>query len=95
MSDKFDIDRVQDSCGYGVPRMDFVEDRSRLGAWVDQRSDDEIAEFLRVAAGLETIEFHRPGHLLELLPIPDRFRRITIVRPRAAGHAEYNAPLGC
>jgi hypothetical protein len=40
-----DIERVQDSCGYGVPRMDFVEDRSRLGAWVDQRSDDEIAEY--------------------------------------------------
>jgi len=40
-----DIDRVQDSCGYAVPRMDFVEDRSRLGAWVDHRSDDEIAAY--------------------------------------------------
>lgn len=40
-----DIDRVQDSCGYAVPRMDFVEDRSRLGAWVDHRSDAEIATY--------------------------------------------------
>jgi len=40
-----DIDRVQYSCGYGVPRMDYVEDRSRLDSWADARTDEDIARY--------------------------------------------------
>ena len=40
-----DVERVQDSCGYSVPKMQFVEDRSRLDAWVDQRTDADIAAY--------------------------------------------------
>ena len=40
-----DVERVQDSCGYSVPKMQFVEDRSRLDAWVDQRTDADIASY--------------------------------------------------
>ena len=40
-----DVERVQDSCGYSVPKMHFVEDRSRLDAWVDQRTDADIAAY--------------------------------------------------
>jgi len=40
-----DIERVQDSCGYAVPKMDFVEDRTRLDTWVSQRTDDDIAQY--------------------------------------------------
>lgn len=37
-----DIDRTSNSCGYSVPFMDFVDDRSRLLEWTDARSDDEL-----------------------------------------------------
>lgn len=40
-----DIERVQDSCGYAVPLMDYVSDRSRLVEWADRRSDAEIVEY--------------------------------------------------
>lgn len=36
------IDRVQDSCGYGVPIMEFRENRERLNEWIDRRSDEDI-----------------------------------------------------
>ena len=40
-----DLDRVADSCGYGVPRMDLVEQRDRLLTWADQRGDAGLAEY--------------------------------------------------
>jgi hypothetical protein len=40
-----DLERVQDSCGYGVPLMDFVEDRTRLDSWAEARSGDDIASY--------------------------------------------------
>jgi hypothetical protein len=40
-----DLERVQDSCGFGVPKMAFVESRTGLDSWVRRRSDDEIAEY--------------------------------------------------
>ncbi len=42
-----EIDRVQDSCGYSVPKMDFVEDRSRLDRWVDDRTDEDLHAYWR------------------------------------------------
>ena len=40
-----DVERVQDSCGFGVPKMDFVEDRDRLDSWAANRTDEDIAEY--------------------------------------------------
>ena len=40
-----DVERVQDSCGFGVPKMAFVESRTSLDSWVRQRSDAEIADY--------------------------------------------------
>jgi len=40
-----EIERVQDSCGYSVPRMDFAADRTRLDSWTDHRSDEEIVTY--------------------------------------------------
>ncbi len=40
-----DIARVQDSCGYAVPKMDFVENRTRLDIWADNRSDEDIEAY--------------------------------------------------
>ena len=39
------VDRVQDSCGYGVPEMQFVGERSQLVRWADNRSDEELASY--------------------------------------------------
>jgi hypothetical protein len=40
-----DVERVQDSCGYGVPKMNFVEDRDRLDTWAANRTDEDIAAY--------------------------------------------------
>lgn len=40
-----DVERVQNSCGFGVPKMAFVEGRTGLDTWVQQRSDNEIARY--------------------------------------------------
>jgi len=39
------IERMQDSCGYSVPTMEFTGDRTRLDAWVEKRSDADIAAY--------------------------------------------------
>jgi hypothetical protein len=39
------VDRMQDSCGYAVPKMDFVGNRTRLDEWVAARSDADISHY--------------------------------------------------
>lgn len=39
------VDRVADSCGYAVPKYDYVEQRSKLTDWADNRDDDEFLEY--------------------------------------------------
>ncbi|MDY7106292.1 MAG: pyridoxamine 5'-phosphate oxidase family protein [Actinomycetota bacterium] len=39
------LDRIADSCGYSVPLMDYVGERSRLAEWADNRSDDELVAY--------------------------------------------------
>ena len=40
-----DVTRVADSCGYGVPKMDFVENRRQLDAWARTKGDDGVAAY--------------------------------------------------
>jgi hypothetical protein len=40
-----DVERVADSCGYAVPRMDYVEDRDVLDLWAQKKGDDGLAEY--------------------------------------------------
>ena len=40
-----DVERIADSCGYSVPLMDFVGERSRLDEWASNRSDEELAAY--------------------------------------------------
>lgn len=37
-----DIDLVQNSCGFGVPLMDFKEERTLLKSWAEKRSEEDI-----------------------------------------------------
>ena len=42
-----DVDRVQDSCGYAVPEMEYVRDRTRLDQWAGNRTEDELEAYRR------------------------------------------------
>lgn len=39
------IDRIADSCGYGVPVMELTEERDLLTRWSQRRSADDLAEY--------------------------------------------------
>lgn len=42
---RIEVDRVADSCGYAVPRYDYVEQRTKLIEWSDQRDEDQLRDY--------------------------------------------------
>ncbi len=44
---RIDLDRITDSCGYGVPRYDFVGPRTQLGEWAVRKGDDALRDYQR------------------------------------------------
>ncbi len=44
---RIDVERVSDSCGYGVPLMEFKGDRRTLTAWAAAKTDEDLAEYHR------------------------------------------------
>ena len=40
-----EIDRIADSCGYGVPLLKYEEDRSQLAAWARNRGPDRLKAY--------------------------------------------------
>lgn len=40
-----DVDRVSDSCGYGVPLMDLVGDRDQLDRWAASKGPDGLQAY--------------------------------------------------
>lgn len=42
-----DIDRVQTSCGFGVPLMDYVGERDTLIKWAETKGADELVNYRR------------------------------------------------
>ncbi|HWI42089.1 MAG TPA: pyridoxamine 5'-phosphate oxidase family protein [Nocardioides sp.] len=42
-----DVERVSDSCGYGVPLMDFREDRTLMHSWAERKGDAGTADYRR------------------------------------------------
>lgn len=40
-----EAERITDSCGYGVPLMDFVRHRDAMGKWARQKGPDGLAEY--------------------------------------------------
>jgi hypothetical protein len=41
------IDRISDSCGYGVPRFAFEDQRPQLAAWSDRKGSDGLRAYQR------------------------------------------------
>ncbi|HTW19435.1 MAG TPA: pyridoxamine 5'-phosphate oxidase family protein [Mycobacteriales bacterium] len=50
-----DVTRVSDSCGFAVPRMDYVEDRDLLERWAERKDDQAIADY-RAERNAESID---------------------------------------
>jgi len=42
---RVDVDRVSDSCGYGVPIMEFKSDRRALNGWAKNKTSQDIAKY--------------------------------------------------
>lgn len=42
-----DVTRIADSCGFGVPRFEFVADRSTLLDWAEKKGSSGVAEYQR------------------------------------------------
>ena len=58
------IDLVQKSCGYAVPRMDFVEDRHVLTDWAANKGEDGLRAYW-AERNAETID-GKPTHIARL-----------------------------
>ena len=41
-----DVERVSDSCGFGVPLMDLVADRDQVDRWAAAKGPEGIAAYL-------------------------------------------------
>ena len=42
-----EVDRIADSCGYGVPRMNLVSERKQLATWARAKGKDGLADYRR------------------------------------------------
>src|SRR3546814_7129390 len=52
-----DIDRVQTSCGYSIPFMEYREERPTLIEWADRRGDDRSEEHTSELQSLMLISY--------------------------------------
>jgi hypothetical protein len=41
------LDRISDSCGFGVPLMDFVGTRTQRGRWLETKDEDALRAYVR------------------------------------------------
>jgi hypothetical protein len=53
---RVDVDRVSDSCGYGVPLMRFDGKRAQYDAWVDKKVRDGALDAYVAAKNAESID---------------------------------------
>ena len=44
---RLDVERVQTSCGYGVPLFDYKEERSTLRRWAENKGEEGVAAYRR------------------------------------------------
>jgi hypothetical protein len=44
---RVEIERIADSCGYGVPRMRFEAERTQLPAWAERKGGDGLLDYQR------------------------------------------------
>ena len=44
---RIELDRISDSCGYGVPVLRFESDRKQLSLWAERKGDAGLAKYKR------------------------------------------------
>jgi hypothetical protein len=44
---RMEVERISDSCGYGVPLYRYEGDRTQLTAWADRKGPEGLAEYRR------------------------------------------------
>lgn len=49
---RIELDRISDSCGYGVPLMGYEGERTQLPAWAERKGADGLVEYQREKNGL-------------------------------------------
>ncbi|MHB1486269.1 MAG: pyridoxamine 5'-phosphate oxidase family protein [Acidimicrobiales bacterium] len=49
------LDRIADSCGYGVPRMDLVHERDQMAKWAARKGDEGL-ELYRHTKNAQSID---------------------------------------
>ena len=42
---RVELDRVSDSCGYGVPLMSYEGERDAMPRWLGGKSDEQLADY--------------------------------------------------
>ena len=45
------VERISDSCGYGVPLLEFVAERPQRGLWLERKGDDGVRDYVREKNG--------------------------------------------
>jgi hypothetical protein len=66
---RVDVTRISDSCGYGVPLLEYEGERTQLPAWAERKGPEGLAEYKRQRnsasidglAGLENQEEDEAG----------------------------------
>ena len=43
-----EVTRVSQSCGFAVPRMDFVEERTEMCAWAEKKGEEALKEYREI-----------------------------------------------
>jgi hypothetical protein len=44
---RVDVERISDSCGYGVPLMDYSGERPQRGLWLGRKGPDGVRDYVR------------------------------------------------
>jgi pyridoxamine 5'-phosphate oxidase-like protein len=44
---RVEVERISDSCGYGVPLMEYVGDRPQRGLWLERKGADGVRDYVR------------------------------------------------
>ena len=44
---RVEIDRISDSCGYGVPLMEYVGERPQRALWLERKGADGVRDYVR------------------------------------------------
>ena len=47
-----DVVRIADSCGFGVPEMELAGPLDRLVEWIERKTPEELADYLRTGGAL-------------------------------------------